>query len=512
MHKYPRRLVRLAGWLAALTLSGCYVPTPNPPAAATALSLNRPRPGPRGVSVSGRLVYSADQTRPPIDRLIERARESLAGGGPQLGQIVQRWPDVTLEALRQGPSTDADVPLWLAIAQTYDRIFATQDDSAGWRAALAALASQAPRYQAFRQTRGQMLALFQDGQFERAAKLNADATLPSDAPPALRVEALRLNGLASLLNDNPAGAADLFSRAGTAAANGSRHVQFEIALLQSESLRRANRADVATRVWQFAANVATAGDVRDPDLWERAILTKPAAANWPAAAVLVSDDEPGFDRDNGPELADVLLDVGIMRLARGAPQPALLAFSRAESESSVPAKRSLARLYRVQSMIELQQSASALTMLEELIQSGNPRIARRAQAIQGDVLCRDLEDRKHGIPLMREAIDAPGAGEWPGKNQLAANLGLYLLIEGDDEEGLRRLHAAEARFQADGQWEDLACDLKDEAAYLRNCGKAAQAEQLQRRADDVCRTAGLPIGPFAARDDVSRLDGAGGQK
>ncbi len=186
----------------------------------------------------------------------------------------------------------------------------------------------------------------------------------------------------------------------------------------------------------------------------------------------------------------------MMRLSRGAAQPALLAFSRAETEAAVAAKKSLARLYRVQCMIELHQSASAIPMLEALVHEPDARIARRAEAIEGDLLCRELNDRRHGIPLMQEALDWPGVGDWPGKTRLLANLGLYSLLEGQDNEGLLRLHAAEAHFEAHGQWEDLASDLKNEAAFLRAIQKPTEAEQVQKRADSVCLCAGLPPGPL----------------
>jgi hypothetical protein len=193
----------------------------------------------------------------------------------------------------------------------------------------------------------------------------------------------------------------------------------------------------------------------------------------------------------------------MMRLSRGAPQPALLAFSRAEAETAIPATKATARLYRVQCMIELHQSASALPMLEALVQGADRRIALHAQAIQGDVLCRELDDRQHGIPLLQQALESPEAGEWQGKTPMTANLGLYYLLEGREEEGLQRLHWAEARFEAQGQWEDLATDLKNEAAFLRVDKKPAEAEVIQKRADEICRKAGLAIGPLTANESAS---------
>jgi hypothetical protein len=148
-------------------------------------------------------------------------------------------------------------------------------------------------------------------------------------------------------------------------------------------------------------------------------------------------------------------------------------------------------------------------MLDGLMKSPDPRIGWRAQAIEGDVDCRVLGDRRHGIPLMRAALDAADAGDWPGKSHLSANLALYYLLEGEDVQGLRILHLVEARFEVEAQWEDLARSLLDEAAYLRVTDKNDQAEIVQKRADQICRKAGLPVGPLtdeAAADKSSDSD------
>ena len=454
--------------------------------------LDLPPPDPQQVSVKSRWAYSAEENRPAASWLLERARISGAESGA-LDKLVQRWPDVTLELLRESVAGETDFSPLLTIAQTYDRVFASEP-GAGWAIVLTTSESRRASNNRFRKIRVEMLGLFQSGRFQEAAKIDPVAALPDDAPFALRTEGLRLAGLAALLNDKPDRAAELFARAVVAAARGPRHARFEAGLLLSEAERRRGRAAAGIAAWKAA--VVSAADVRDPGLWERAILAKTGGVDWPEEAAIAGANEPNFA---AADTSDVLIGIGKMRLSRGAPQPALLAFSAAEAETAVAGKKSLARLYRVQSMIALQQAASALPMLEALVKSADPLIARRAQAIEGDVLCRVLNDRQHGIFIMREALEHSDLSDWPGRTRLLANLGLYLILEGHEDEGLRFLHQTQARFESEAQWEDLADSLKNEAACLRLSNKREIADSVQKHADEVCRKADLPIEVLVAK-------------
>ncbi|MGA3066876.1 MAG: hypothetical protein ABSF29_08530 [Tepidisphaeraceae bacterium] len=516
MRKIAQITVKLTGMALTMALAACFA-SPAPHASQQNYSqtppLALPPPGPYGVTVDSRWNYSAYENRPATTWLLERARDINAEGSAGLDKLVQRWPDLTLDLLRDGVVEEADLPLCMSIADSYDRVFATADPAAGWSAALTASVSGRDAYAAFRNARQRILILFKSGEFADSAKIDPAAALPTDAPPALRTEALRLAGLSALLNDRPDRASDLFTRAADSAREGPRHVQFEIGVLLSESERRAGQPGAAALAWQNA--IVSAADVRDPDLWGRAILTKPQIVDWPPQADIAGPDEPDFSDGKPPDTGDVLIGIGKMRLVRGAPQAALLDFCRAETETTVPGRKSLARIYRVQSMLALQLVASALPMLDGLVKSPDPRIACRAQAIEGDVLCRIMGDRKHGVPMMRNALENPNGGDWPGKTRLSANFALYCILEGNDEKGLQLLHLAEARFEAESQWEDLARALLDEAAYLRTADKEDNAEIVQKRADQICRMSGLPVGPLtdeAAADKPVQSDSDSAQQ
>ena len=431
----------VAGLGMALGLSGCYVPVNGkansaapPPSAAV------PKAGPQQVRVDSRWAYSATENRPAPEWILQRAGELVAEGDAGLDKLVRRWPDVALEFLRESIAVNADVPQRLALAESYDRVTLSADPKAGWTAALTASDSQHETYDRFRITRENVLSLFKSGQFAQAAKIKLSSVLPADAPLSLQIEALRIVGLAMLLDNKPDRAGTFFALTMRAAAKGPRHQQFELGLLASEAQRRSGQTDASTAAWKAA--VIAGANIRDPELWERAILAKPDQVDWPAEAAITGADEPNFAFGTAPDTANVLIGVGKMYLSREALQPALLAFSRAEAETTIPGEKALAGLYRAQSMIALQQAASALPMLEGLLACGDPRIVHRAQAVQGDVLCRVLDDHQHGIPIMREALNADST-DWPGKARLVANLGLYEILDGRQEEGLQLLHGAE---------------------------------------------------------------------
>ncbi|MGA2499956.1 MAG: hypothetical protein ABSH20_19635, partial [Tepidisphaeraceae bacterium] len=407
MTKTIRLIAAAAGMVVLFHSSGCtYVPAGGGTTAnASGAAADRPKPGPRRVSVQSRWAYSGDESRPTSAWMLERARLSALEGGAGLNKLLQRWPDVTLDLLRESVAVETDLPLRLAIAEAYDRIFALAEGGPGWSTALSAAGSDRQAYARFRQAREKVLVLIQSGSVSEAARIDPAAALPTGAPPALQTEAFRLAGLTALLDDKPVRAAELFARADRSAQAGSRPERFESGLLLSEAERRQGHTAAAVDAWKSA--IAAGASVRNPALWERAILGRPTDADWPAEAAIAGVDEPGFTADASPDTGDVLIGIGKMRMWRGETQLAMLAFSRAEAETLTPAKKALARLYRAQTMIVLQQAASALPMLEALVTQSDPRIALRAAATEGDLLCRVLNDRQHGIPMLRNSIERP---------------------------------------------------------------------------------------------------------
>jgi hypothetical protein len=488
-----KQTTTFARWTLATLLpliAGCFVPVDDnnrPDSAVQPADL--PKPGPAGVMVDSRLAFSSQENRPAAQWILQQASKDGQAG---LDNLVATWPDVTLDLLRRSIAGEVNSNTQLAVAEAYDRQFGSSDPQANWSTAVTISSGDRPTYGRFRDANEQVFAMLGSGRFSDARAIDTVGALPTGAPLALRVEALRVAGLAALVGDSPKAASVFFAEGIQVSRSGPRPPQMELGLLLSESLRRIGNQNEAVNAWKSA--VSAGATVHDPELWERAILAKTFDGPWPSEAAIAGDNEPKLSPV--PDVGDVLIGVGKMRLDRGAPQAALLALSQAEAETPVESKKLLARLLRAQCLIALQQPGSALPMLESLANSPDPRFACRAQAIEGDFLCRSMDDLTRGIPMMQAGLDNTAAGDWPGKTRLVANLALNYLLQGNDKDGLRLLHLSQARFEADLQWDDLAYSLKNEAAYLRSSKNSNDADAVQKRANDICIRAGLPVGPL----------------
>jgi hypothetical protein len=478
-----------------LCLAGGCVPDAGRGPAGTAAPGTLPAPGPRTVAVQGGRVGSAEEARPDPAAFLEQVRLAASAEGPgSLKLLVQRWPDSALDVLRDTGGADGARPDRLAVARVYDEVFEVRDPGAGWTAALSRQAADLEVFAAFRSARTQVLELMRDGRFADAADVSVAGRLPADAPAMTAAEAWRITGMAALMAERFADAEAAWSKSAAAAVDGPRHVRMELELMLSEARRRLGRTEAAIESWRNAVIVGAAA--RDPELWDRAVAGRPPQSPWPAEVpaawartASTRDDAAAGPITNG----DVLMRIGRMRLSRGALQTALLTFSRAEAEMTDARTRGLARLYRAQTMVALQQIGGALPMLEALVRDADPSIGRRAQAVLGDVLCRALSDYRRGLPILREAVSSADGGEWPDKSRSMANLGLYCLLDGREKEGLRWLHEAQLRFEREGRLRELADALKNEAAYHRENKRPDEAEAVQRRADILCRQSGLPV-------------------
>ena len=480
-----------------LCLAGGCVPDAGRGPAGSAEPRTLPPPGPRTVAVQGGRVGSAEEARPDVPAFLEQVRLAASAEGPgSLKLLVQRWPDSALDALRDTGGADGARPDRLAVARIYDEVFEVRDPGAGWTAALSRQAADLEAFGAFRSARTQVLELMRDGRFADAADVSVAGRLPADAPAMTAAEAWRITGMAALMAERFADAEAAWSKAAAAAVDGPRHVRMELELMLGEARRRLGRTEAAIESWRNAVIVGAA--TRDPELWDRAVAGRPPQSPWPAEVPAAWARTATAREDGGPIAGaitngDVLMRIGRMRLSRGALQTALLTFSRAEAEMTDPRARGLARLYRAQTMVALQQIGGALPMLEVLVRDADPSIGRRAQAVLGDVLCRVLSDYRRGLPILREAVSSADGGEWPDKSRSMANLGLYCLLDGREKEGLRWLHEAQLRFEREGRQRELADALKNEAAYLRENKRPDEADAVQRRADILCRQSGLPV-------------------
>lgn len=496
-----KRAPWLAG-LAAASLIGCHKPGTAPAPVSKNAATTEPARGPVKVKSDGACLQLGElqQSAMTAAALGGKVSEHLAAGRAETARrLVQRFPDASEEAVLGCEPSQANTPTVRFIAAALDA-----DTNAGWQAHLNALAGPAKGYAA---KRADAIRHLREGDFSKTTSAN----LPAAAPPGpALVEAHRLHGQALLLAEKPKDAAAAFG-AGARAAKHDPVRASACVLMCGEAQRRAGQAAEAKTSWAHAVEYAAAG-VRpngtgfDPVFWERAAYLKPVDANWPEPVVLALS---GFARDRvvlpppkgtvTPEMW-VWAAIGQGRLDRGECHAALSAFKRAETMTTDPGARDGFGVAQARALLMLNQTQAASALLVAAGGRTNGRYAPAATAMIGAMkLSEGAAEPAH--KLLSQALTAPG--EWPGRAEAEADLGLACLSTGDETTGLRWLAAARVKFQAAGEIELLGQSWQNEARYWDSAGRAAQATAAREAARAVEATRTNPTsGPVVpARGD-----------
>jgi tetratricopeptide (TPR) repeat protein len=472
-----RRFHRIAGWLLGVLLAGCAARQPAPPADS--------REPVRRVELIN-LTTRTEATDPAslgIEPFLrEAAKLHQEGKLGRMHRLITRYPDVALEALRTLDPQSAQKPELQALAAAYDRLFALADDGPRWASALRDAVSHpeahARNFASCVRARG----LMEQGRFlmayQQLAKI--EATLP----PFIRAEAMRLRGVAALLNDQP-GQAEAMWREARQLAQNDLGFAAELDLLESMALRRTGQVEAAAKAWTQAATVAAARS-GDPVLWERLMQFKPQDASWPdavrryvqaAVGIIGTDGKPLVD---DPTEALLWRQIGEWRLARGEMKQALLAFSRSETAAVSPSGQGTARIGQARALLAIGQEPPAIAILAALARSPEPVVSRQALALHG-ALQVQRGSLDQGLKMLEQAVRAESPVRWPGFARAQADLALAYLTAGREEDGMRWLGEAQAAFLREGRLSDLAQSLANEAAYWQQSGDSEKARAAQAK-------------------------------
>jgi tetratricopeptide (TPR) repeat protein len=121
------------------------------------------------------------------------------------------------------------------------------------------------------------------------------------------------------------------------------------------------------------------------------------------------------------------------------------------------------------------QAARAL-LAPVLALESDPSV-RAAEAFLGALELR-LGAPERAVGFLRKATET--ADDWPGRADAEANLGLALLSLGQDKEGLRWLHVAQARYEAGRDWDGLVQALRNELRWAERSGRTVEAERVRK--------------------------------
>jgi hypothetical protein len=392
------------------------------------------------------------------------------------------------------------------LAQAHDRQCSRVAPNAGWAVLIADRAARADVYTVYEQRRRQFLTQIQSGHAKEALQLGLTDTPPGAPGTMLQIDALRLTGIAQVLENRPQDAVATLDK-GAAAAQGHPYQAISLLLLVSDAHRRVGNAGAAQQSWNRAATlaaemVAAPCPTIDPILWERLAYLRPADSRWPvevcqrladlnlAFGIVANPRQAVVPVSTAPaanEEAALWIAIGHWRLGRDEPQAALVALKRAESSTSDTYTADRLQLAQTRALIRLGQTGPANAILLRLSSSADPRTANPALAMLGTLKLQQGSVQQ-GFNLLRRAVERDTSIQWPERAEAEADLGLACLLMGDEQAGLHWLHSAQQSWESAGRYESLTQCLENEAAYLDQAKKKDLAEVARQRLEALKRS------------------------
>ncbi|MEZ6087081.1 MAG: hypothetical protein R3C05_03410 [Pirellulaceae bacterium] len=411
-----------------------------------------------------------------FDKLLAEGRTSAAD------LLVARHPDHAYETLCG--HWNRDDPTRPALAAAYDRFCG---GGGQWHELMAS--SDIESVDRYFQDRKQFFGAITNGQFEGTQSIDLVAKAKATGSEALLVDAWYQTGVAKLLLQQNAAAAEAFATCSNIA-NDRHGMQSAIAMLMcGEAKRRASDYVDATQAWrqsvQIACQQVQTRNLTDPGYWDRAIYLQPVGTSWPAevattfasigsrpASVLRSDllqqlAAIKHQSDALPAGCWIEAALASWRDDRGEQQKALIHLKKAET-LSVPAAVDWLRIAQAPMLVSLGQAGMATTLLAPIIAREDDSPQMLAAMSKLGVIKLTGVSKQHGIRLLHRAVVESGGTQWPGKAAARADLALGLLMIGETTQGLQQLRQAQQQFQADGEIEQLAKSLWNEQRYLEH--------------------------------------------
>lgn len=423
-----------------------------------------------------------------LDRLAD------AGDMKEAVELAQQHPKLCLEVLREGPSTTSKGIS--TAAHAYDRMFAESVGDTDFSAMLAALQKDPARFETYFAKRREFNGYVENREFAKAIKLKLPK-LAESIGYGLEIDAWQLQGNAYLLAENFPEAAAAF-RKGVELAGDKRPYEQAILLVSlSETERRCDNAAGAVENWQKGAVVAAQLTERtgafDPDLWEQTSYLHPMEVPWPKAVTnairkQANKTEPAVSDSILSLMAEISDDpsgeilfwtaIGEARSHRDELQQSLAAFKNAESMSKDDTVKAWLRIAQARVLIRMARKETATSILAALATEEDELYSKPALAALG-VLKLTAGASQQGFLLLQRALDDDES--WPGRARAEADLALAYLATGQVDDGLRRLHDAQRRFELAEENDLLKQSMQNEADFLDLVGKKKEARQVRKR-------------------------------
>lgn len=411
-------------------------------------------------------------------------------------RLIQRYPDVAIEVLRQLSGGSADSNAAKLIALTFDQHCSAGSGLGGWVTALDMQANNPSAFGDYYASRRQLLDVMARGDFVGAAEVNPVKTLPADAPFAVKADAWRLRGIGLMVGSRPDHAAEAFRQASQIASGHQLYADIHIKLLHSEAERRAGRFGQATAIWRDAMRAATVLVIKDPPavdptFWETAAYLRPTDATWPLEIYEPMIDSLGLtDRSSmmsvlTPDPAEVeaavWAAVGDLRAGRGESSAAVIAYKKAESLSRDSLLKDYAKYGQARCLIALGRLGTANALVGLLARKSSSPMSLSALGTYGAI---ELQQGRapRGVGALEHVFNTEQRwSDWPGRLEAKGDLGLGYIMLGKTELGLSTLHRAQDEMLEAGHIEALLLSLENELRYHEARDNVEEITRLRNR-------------------------------
>ncbi|MEM9825488.1 MAG: hypothetical protein AAF958_02805 [Planctomycetota bacterium] len=397
----------------------------------------------------------------------------------------------------------------LPLARAYDKVCGT---GSTWSRLIDAGPNEA--FDAYQAARKQVMGQVMTGDFAGTQTTDLVTLAQATQHDVLKIDAGYQNGVLALLRDEHSTAADAFESAAVMA--GDRHgVLGPLAhLMASESHRRAGDFAKATTQWDASVRkaclVLTKQKVTDVVYWDRAAYLQPIGTPWPSLVattlkeVASNRGQPGQLGQRGPLQTELLEQLstcpqgsitsacwieaalGSWRDQRRESQKALVHLKKAESLTENAEAKDWLKIAQAPLLVGLGQKGLATTLLAPIIarEDNSPRMLAAMSKL--GVMKLSGGSPQHGVRLLHRAVVDSGGVQWPGVASAQADLALGMFMIGENAEGRVQLEQAQTRFQADGDYEQLAQSLRNEQRYLEHSeAEKESVAAVKRRLDSL---------------------------
>ena len=313
--------------------------------------------------------------------------------------------------------------------------------------------------------------------------------------PLVMADSLRLIALRELVAGRHAWAQSLFLQgAELAETHGDRGRAAELWMMAATTASRAAQTAEAQAAWlkavqrQAELQTASSGPL-NVHFWTRADEQRPLAMRWPpqVAEALLPVCEPVGCRVTAASPVELVLwcAVAASQYQDAQPQVALVSFKKAERLAAGDDVLWL-RIAQSKCLAALGQAQAAAALLSGPAASENKTVAMASTAAIGSSKLR-AGAYHQGAQLLAKALSESVEPNWPTRREAEADFALAQLIIGDTDQGLKALHAAQAKFQSQRDYVALLQSLENELRILELEERTEDAQAVRDRIREIER-------------------------